>query len=130
MFGNYEMDITFPAFIPVHLTYQTAFVDDDGKLQLRDDVYGRDRAQLAVLKGDERKVADIPLERKDNTMRREALALPDSPFLWGGGGRGYYYGGGGDNFFTRLFGFGSQPMPPRPVPQRRAQDRNAGQNQN
>ena len=130
MFGNYEMDITFPAFIPVHLTYQTAFVDDDGKLQLRDDVYGRDRAQLAVLKGDERKVADIPLERKENTMRREALALPDSPFLWGGGGRGYYYGGGGDNFFTRLFGFGSQPVPPRSVPQRRAQDRNAGQNQN
>src|SRR4029077_8992192 len=33
MFGNNEMDIQFPTFIPVHLTYQTAFVDDDGKLQ-------------------------------------------------------------------------------------------------
>ena len=26
----------------VHLTYQTAFVDDAGKLQLREDIYGFD----------------------------------------------------------------------------------------
>ena len=31
-----------PDPIPVHLTYQTAFVDDAGKLQIRDDIYGRD----------------------------------------------------------------------------------------
>ena len=39
MFGNAEVDIQFPTFIPVNLTYQTAFVDDDGKLQIRRDGY-------------------------------------------------------------------------------------------
>jgi len=94
MFGSNEMDIKFPAFIPVHLTYQTAFVDDAGKLQFRDDIYGRDKDLLAILKGDQRKVADIAIERKDNTIRRELLAMPDSAF-----GNGAF----GQNFFARLF---------------------------
>ena len=42
MFGGSEININFPKNIWVHLTYQTAFVDEDGKLQLREDVYGRD----------------------------------------------------------------------------------------
>ncbi len=92
MFGSGEQDIQFPKFLPVHLTYQTAFVDDDGKLEFREDIYGRDKALLAILKGDERKVADIPISRPDSTVRREALAMPG----------GYY----GDNFFSRLFGGG------------------------
>ena len=49
--------------IPVHITYQTAFVDEDGKLQIRDDVYGRDQRLLAILKGSERKMADIAIDR-------------------------------------------------------------------
>ncbi len=98
MFGSNEQDIQFPNFLPVHLTYQTAFVDDDGKLQFRDDVYGRDKVLLAILKSDERKVADIPIERQENTVRREALAMPG----------GFY----GDNFFSRLFGGGfNAPQP-------------------
>ncbi|MDE1973189.1 MAG: L,D-transpeptidase family protein [Hyphomicrobiales bacterium] len=109
MFGNSEVDIQFPQFIPVHLTYQTAFVDEAGKLEFRDDVYGRDKALLAILKGDERKVADIPIARPENTIRREALAMPDSGF----GG----FGSGG--FFSRLFGGGSNPPPPAPTPQRK-----------
>jgi len=32
MFGAHETDIQFPTFIPVHLTYQTAFVDDQGQV--------------------------------------------------------------------------------------------------
>jgi L,D-transpeptidase YcbB len=110
MFGNTEMDIQFPTFIPVHLTYQTAFVDDDGKLQFRPDMYGRDKALLAVMKGDERKVADTAVERRDNTARRQMLAMPEPIF-------------GGGNFFARLFGFpfvGQQPQASRrPVAQRR-----------
>ena len=100
MFGNSEIEVRLPVFIPVHVTYQTAFVDKDGKLQLRDDIYGRDKALLAILKSDDRKIADISIERKDNTVRREALAVPDQ--FWGSGG--------GQNIFSRLFGFtASQP---------------------
>jgi len=43
----------------VHLTYQTAFVDDDGKLQIRDDIYGFDSRIHAILTTDERRIADI-----------------------------------------------------------------------
>ena len=116
MFGYSEADVQFPTFIPVHLTYQTAFVDDDGKLEFREDIYGRDQALLAMLKGNERKLADIPIQRKDSTIHRQLLAMPDNP--WGGWGRGY---GGGLNFFTRWFGgLSAVPVPRRPVAQHRA----------
>jgi murein L,D-transpeptidase YcbB/YkuD len=95
MFGNSEIEVRLPVFIPVHVTYQTAFVDKDGKLQIRDDIYGRDKALLTILNSDERKVADIAIERKDNAVRREALAVPDQ--VWGSGA--------GQNIFSRLFGF-------------------------
>ncbi len=94
MFGTSEIEVRLPTVIPVHVTYQTAFVDKAGKLQLRDDMYGRDKALLAILKGDERKIADIAIERKENSVRREALAVPDQ--FWGSGG--------GPNIFSRLFG--------------------------
>jgi L,D-transpeptidase YcbB len=120
MFGAHEVDIGFPTPVPVHLTYQTAFVDDQGKLELREDVYGRDQALLAILNGTERNVADVPIQRKDSTTRRQLLAMPDNPWRGGWGGRGY---GGGLNFFTQWFGgpsFGAAPVPRRPVAQHRA----------
>jgi L,D-transpeptidase YcbB len=112
MFGAYEADIQFPSVIPVHLTYQTAFVDDQGKLEFREDIYGRDRTLLAILNGTERKVADIPTQRRESTMRRQLLAMPDN-----------FWGGGRLNFFTQLFGGLSTrtaPVPRRPVAQHRA----------
>jgi murein L,D-transpeptidase YcbB/YkuD len=118
MFGAYENDIQFPTFIPVHLTYQTAFVDDQGNLETREDIYGRDQALLAILNGTERKAADVPIQRKDSMTRRQLLAVPDN--YWGGWGRSY---GGGLNFFTRWFGGPSArtvPVPRRPVAQHRA----------
>jgi L,D-transpeptidase YcbB len=114
-----EQDIQFPTFIPVNLTYQTAFVDDDGKLQFRDDMYGRDRQLLAILKGSDLKMADVAVEHSVDTKRREALAIPDGTPLTGGpsgpGGRAYYPGGSasGGGLFSRLFGsFGDQPVAP------------------
>jgi L,D-transpeptidase YcbB len=120
MFGAGEQDIQFPHFLPVHLTYQTAFVDDDGSLQFREDVYGRDKALLAILKGPELKVADIPVEHRVDPLRREALALPDQQSFLGFGGRNYYSEGGG-GFFSRLFGGGYEPQPAQRS--RRAQGR-------
>ena len=43
----------------VHLTYQTAFLDDAGKLNLRDDIYGFDARINAILHSDERRIADV-----------------------------------------------------------------------
>ena len=113
MFGDNEIDIPFPSFIPVHLTYQTAFVDDRGNLEFREDIYGRDQALIAILRGGERKVADIPIQRHDSPIRRQLLAIPEN--AWGGwGGRGY--SAGGPNFFTQLFGGWSHQTPREPRP--------------
>src|SRR5215469_16865405 len=110
MFGENEIDIAFPNLIPVHLTYQTAFVDDRGNLEFREDVYGRDQALLAILTGADRKVADIPVQRHDSPIRRQLLAIPDSG---GGGWGGRGYSAGGPNFFSQLFGGWSRgPRPP------------------
>jgi L,D-transpeptidase YcbB len=70
MFGSSEQNINLPQHIPVHITYQTAYVDDAGKLVMLEDVYGRDARMLAILKGDERRVAEIPVERRETTMTK------------------------------------------------------------
>jgi murein L,D-transpeptidase YcbB/YkuD len=84
MFGSAEVDIRFPVQIPVHLTYQTASVDDAGKLIIREDIYSRDARILAALKGEERRVADVAIERPKQTVSREALRMVpdryDNPF--------------------------------------------------
>ena len=108
MFGGSEININFPTTIPVHLTYQTAFVDDHGKLAIRDDVYGRDARQLAVMKGSDRRVADIPIERA-RASSAAPVRMPPGTF---GDGGGLF---SGPSFFERLFGGGSeQSSAPRP----------------
>jgi murein L,D-transpeptidase YcbB/YkuD len=118
-----EQDIQLPTFIPDNLTYQTAFVDDNGKLQFRDDVYGRDRALLTILHGPDIRVADIPVEHREDVAHREAMAIPDGTPLSGPSGpagRASYSADGG-SFFSRLFGgFGSATPPPAAVPHRHA----------
>ena len=85
MFSGSEINIDFPKPLPVHITYQTAFVGDDGKLEIREDIYGRDARVLQALKTDERKVADVAVEQHgvgSSTVSRDALrfAVPDGRF--------------------------------------------------
>jgi murein L,D-transpeptidase YcbB/YkuD len=89
MFGSAEQNINFPTPIPVHLTYQSAFVDDTGKLVIKEDIYGRDARLLAQLRGEERRFADVAVERREGGTRHQAVRMqrPDSGF----------------SFFDRLF---------------------------
>jgi murein L,D-transpeptidase YcbB/YkuD len=117
MFGGSEVNINFPTTIPVHLTYQTAFVDDAGKLVIRDDVYGRDARVIAALKGAERKVADLPMDRPRPNFGAPVRATPGT------------YGGstaGGTSFFDRLFG-AAAPVPPAPISRSQQRQRAAQQ---
>jgi murein L,D-transpeptidase YcbB/YkuD len=104
MFGGNEININFPKNIWVHLTYQTAFVDDSGKLVLRKDVYGRDQRMIQILKGSERKVADIAIERAPNSSSKP-VRMPVGMY----GGSGY----SGGSFFDFLFG--GQRTSPQPI---------------
>jgi hypothetical protein len=106
MYGSNEININFKRNIWVHLTYQTAFVDQAGKLQFRDDVYGRDARMIEILKGSERKVADIPIERKPDTSSKP-IKMPVG--MYGSGyGRGY---DSGPRFFDWIFGGGGPSEP-------------------
>jgi L,D-transpeptidase YcbB len=106
MFGGSEINLNFAKPIPVHLTYQTAFVDDDGKLQLREDVYGRDAKMVSILKNpSERRVADIGIEHAPDPSSKP-VRLPNGTY-GGIDGQSYAYRSNG-TFFDFLFG-GAQP---------------------
>ena len=49
LIGGKERYVYLPKPLPVHLEYFTAFVDESGELQLRDDVYGYSRRVKAAL---------------------------------------------------------------------------------
>ncbi len=110
MYGNSELNINPTTPIPVDIVYHTAFVDDAGKLETRKDVYGRDARMIALLKGSERKVADIAIERAQPNYSRPAVTLPQGVAFAGAGG---YAGSSGPSLLERLFG---APTPPVPVP--------------
>ena len=66
MFGSAEQDIALPPTqIWVHITYQTAFVDAAGKLQIRPDVYGLDSRTLAAIKGERGAIESAPGQRRE-----------------------------------------------------------------
>jgi L,D-transpeptidase YcbB len=111
MYGPNEINIDFPTFIPINVTYQTAFVDDEGKLQFRDDLYGRDRELLAIMHNpNEMRVADIPVEHAISATKREILTAADHAPTYGNpyaGGNA----GGPVGFFQQLFGGGFNAQP-------------------
>ncbi|HEY0909524.1 MAG TPA: L,D-transpeptidase family protein, partial [Bradyrhizobium sp.] len=116
MYGHGEVDLKFPTPIPVNITYQTAFVDDAGKLQIRKDVYGRDANMIALLRNPHGKDMENVVAHSQPSYSRPVGNLPTSVSYASANSSG-------PSFFERLFGGGPSvaPAPPpgrRPVPPR------------
>jgi murein L,D-transpeptidase YcbB/YkuD len=78
MYGGSEQNLqVLPTMVWVHLTYQTAFVDDAGKLQMRRDVYNLDSRTIAAIKK-ERGHIDAP-ERKRDEIAGSNPRKPPAP---------------------------------------------------
>ena len=107
MFGTGEQDIQLPVPIWVHLTYQNAFVDDAGQLQIRRDVYNIDSRTLAAIKSERGMVEPMQERKRDEVATssgQRRLASPQAPRVV--------------SFFDALFG-GGRSQQARPVPPRR-----------
>ncbi|SFI71039.1 L,D-transpeptidase family protein [Bradyrhizobium sp. cf659] len=113
MYGKSEIDLKFPTPIPVNITYQTAFVDDGGKLQFRKDVYGRDATMINILKNGRGKDLENIVAHSQPSYSRPATTLPSGVAVANNGGG---FGSSGPNFFERLFG--APTPPPAPVGRR------------
>jgi murein L,D-transpeptidase YcbB/YkuD len=104
LYGPSEHNINFPTPIPVHITYQTAFVDDAGALQVRPDIYGIDAKTRNLIRS-ERGVVEPTPERSPAAVASATQvkrARPkDQPRTVG--------------FFESLFGGGYTASPPRPA---------------
>jgi murein L,D-transpeptidase YcbB/YkuD len=69
MFGSSEQDIQLqPTPIWVHLTYQTAFADTAGKLQMRRDLYNLDSRTLAAIKRERGNLEPAPERKRDQEI--------------------------------------------------------------
>ncbi|MHC4041438.1 L,D-transpeptidase family protein [Bradyrhizobium sp. 23AC] len=115
MYGKSEIDLKFPTPVPVNITYQTAFVDDAGKLQFRKDVYGRDATMINILKNNRGKDLEAVVAHSQPSYSRPATTLPSGVAVANNGGG---FGSSGPNFFERLFGGGAPTPPPAPVGRR------------
>lgn len=93
MFGQDEKKYGLVNRPMVHLTYQTAFVDDGGKLVLRDDIYGFDSRIRTILHSDERRIADVAppqdpkrdlatLKSNQEILRRVERREAGNPFVF------------------------------------------------
>ena len=110
MFGGAEVNINFPHTIPVHLTYQTAFVDDARQAAIPRR-HLRPRRQAAVdHEGRERKVADIAIERPKGSSTAP-VKMPPGSFGGSQPAGGFF---SGPSFFERLFGGAESQPAPRP----------------
>jgi L,D-transpeptidase YcbB len=111
MYGSSEIDLKFPTPIPVNITYQTAFVDDEGSLQFRKDVYGRDAIMLSLLRGGKNKdLENVIAHSQPNYVRPVGDVRIASDNSWSSG----------PSFFERLFG-GGPTLPPAAPGRRRLQ---------
>jgi murein L,D-transpeptidase YcbB/YkuD len=132
MYGSSEIDLKFPTPIPVNITYQTAFVDDAGKLQLRKDIYGRDATMIALLKGGRtRDLENVVAHSQPGYSHPPGSLPPGAAFASNNTFYNPFYASSptysngpayssGPSFFARLFG---PPTPPAPVGRRAQQQR-------
>jgi murein L,D-transpeptidase YcbB/YkuD len=105
MYGSAEVDIQFPTTIPVNLTYQTAFVDDEGRLQIRRDIYGYDGRMQSAIKNERGMVEmaqDRPKDSGSSSGSNKRPRTADLPRQTGGG------------FFEQLFGTRTSQQQTRP----------------
>lgn len=124
--GPEDNDISLDKVVPVHVTYFTAWVDDNGQLKTADDIYGHEKRIKLALEGRWSEIEKnrdhlLPADPKNIAVRRPAEGFDgwfgyDQTGRGGYGGPGYwsynappksYYkkkqkGGGG--FFDQLFG--------------------------
>lgn len=113
MYGRNEVNINFPTPIPVNITYQTAFVDDAGKLEFRKDIYGRDATMIKLLKeGGRRNLETVVAHSQPNYVKPTGnINIP---------GDSYADRSSGPNFFQMLFGGGGRAeVEPEPRGRRR-----------
>jgi L,D-transpeptidase YcbB len=111
MYGSSEIDLKFPTPIPVNITYQTAWVDDSGKLQLRNDIYGRDAQMLSILRNTKGKDLESVVAHSQPSYARPRADIPQGvAFNDNGPGAS---ASSGPSFFERLFG---GPTPPPMAP--------------
>jgi murein L,D-transpeptidase YcbB/YkuD len=111
MYGRSEIDLKFPTPIPVNITYQTAFVDDAGKLQFRKDIYGRDAAMISLLRNSRNKDLEVMVSHAQPNYSRPKDGLPPGVNFASDTSSG-------PSFFERLFGGPSTATPPAPVGRR------------
>jgi murein L,D-transpeptidase YcbB/YkuD len=82
MFGTAEQNLQLqPTPVWVHLTYQTAFVDSTGKLQMRRDIYNLDSRTLAAMKNGRGGFESTPERKREHELiasnqRRSAPPTP------------------------------------------------------
>ncbi|WP_423415279.1 L,D-transpeptidase family protein [Hyphomicrobium sp. B1] len=109
--GPEENEIALDHPIPVHVTYFTAWVDDNGDVQTFNDIYGHEkRITLAlagkwnqIVKADEKKVSpeDIPNEGWRNDGFASLFGDDDE---YDSRGRRKKHNGGLGSFFKQVFG--------------------------
>jgi L,D-transpeptidase YcbB len=112
MYGSSEIDLKFPTPIPVNITYQTAFVDDAGKLQVRRDVYGRDATMIEMLKNTHGRDMEAYVAHSQPSYSHPVGNLPAGVSF--ASDNSY---SSGPSFFERLFG-APTPTPPAPIGRR------------
>lgn len=91
--GPQDHQVNLSQKIPVHIMYFTAWVNDDGKLRMFNDIYGHETRIALGLEG---KYNLIQQPREERAPSRQELMA-----RYGGGGYGYKK----NNWLSDLFGF-------------------------